>query len=172
MGWSANPSWSEKATLGFLTNHTEVIVLFQVKSTSKVKTTFCWTREVAEKVAADYRARFGMAEIESPDQGPCGLDFGGMVLTSMPIVVVETAAGFSVEVFADQMEFWVMDLRESFPDRGGYVKIHDHYRCLCVPQAVLDQLREGLAAKADEAAEMAKAARDEWHRCHQNRNID
>lgn len=166
-------------------------MLYQVKPDDKheVKPTFAWSREVAAKVAEDYSARgFGPVEVERQLRKVDGdfprehdgrvepvdfcFDLGGSLISLMPsmrlpeIVCPETTEGFACSALAHQVPELAGQLQKLLADpghdRGGWIKIHQHWNCLCLPIGLVAKIAATLNALIPEADEAETAAWTEW----------
>jgi hypothetical protein len=124
-----------------------------------VKTTFCTTEVIADTVDTDYIRR-GVEGIErtTREGDEYHLDFGGSLLGSMKAVRV------------GRLSFWphqaigVLDALKHAEDRGGYVKLHGRYSCLCIGTWETECIREEVAARMAEFERIADEQFEQWQK--------
>lgn len=146
-------------------------MLYQIKcDDAAVKQTYGWTHEVAELAALDYQQRFGSGRVEplKKDAADFHFDAGGMMPIGMPTVKIQ-AGELCATIYADQVEIWDQAFRKILSptyDRGGWVKIHAKWNCLCVPLDVLSLLSSKTSEVVVEANRQADLAFAAWEARH------
>lgn len=129
--------------------------LYRIHSRDDIKSTFAYTRPIAEVVALDYRQRFEAGEFTVREDVTYGIDAGGMIIVDMPTRTV--AVGDLVfEFWCHQARWAERRLRRALERIRGegpaaYVKVHGRWTCLAVPVGVADELLAKVSAVAEDA---------------------
>lgn len=124
---------------------------------TNLKTTHCSTPQIAALVMQDYQSR-GFTNLSQSDEVGLSffIDFPGMMLAT------ERAVGFGCIEFFPMQFLNVLRTLEKAEDRGGYVKLHGRFACLCIGLAERDGLLSLLRRNADNIEAIADAQLAEW----------
>lgn len=127
----------------------------QVNDSPTIKTTYAWGKDIARLAADEYIRRFStrawIAVPYNEDDGETNicdffLDFGGMIIGSNEPYII-AVDGFRLGFHAHQA-FAVSEALEKAieKDRGGYVKVHGEWICICLPTILalnlLDEMKQ------------------------------
>ncbi len=122
-----------------------------------VKTTFCTTEVIADRVDTDYICRgFEGIEHSVVEGDQYHLDFGGSILNTMKPVQVGRLSFWPHQVVG------VLDMLRSVEDRGGYVKLHGRYSCLCIGTEEAESIKNEVESRMAEFERIADEQFEQW----------